>query len=66
MAEKYGALTAWDITSANEYYGFIMHDLWPILTRQERDNWAMEDKDFVHNYIGIQLWIVFDEKRSKK
>jgi hypothetical protein len=54
-AEQYGALKAWDITSANEYYGFIMHDLWSKLTGQERTNWAMEDKDFLYNYIGSTI-----------
>jgi len=63
-AEKLGAAEAWDLTSANEYYGFIMHDLWPILTKQERTSWAMEDEDFTYNYMGIQLWMVYNEKRK--
>jgi hypothetical protein len=62
-AERYGASKAWDITSGNEYYGFMRHDLWPYLTQQERSNWAMEDKDFHANWIGIRLWMAYHEKK---
>jgi hypothetical protein len=65
VSEKYGPGPALEITSANEYYGFLRHDIidW---VRGIDNGSAFQGSDFTHNRQGIILWQYFNMWRNGK
>ncbi|MEO0552779.1 MAG: hypothetical protein AAF149_06260, partial [Bacteroidota bacterium] len=56
-ASKYGVINAKQFTSANEFLGFIMHDIPNLGSRLSGEStWAFEFQDFQNNSIGFELY----------
>ena len=63
ISEKYGPGEAIAITSGNEYYGFLRHDIRNWINGVDNGS-AFQGHDFAHNRQGVQLWQYFNMWRN--
>lgn len=65
MAENYGAITADNITTGNEYFGLFSIDL-PNLLLKGRKSAAFEVDDITNNRAGLLLWMTYSIAKKLK